>query len=162
MSYVRNCFIGVDPGKSGAYAIIFPDRIFVAPWDDYRFTDDMDYVAHCVRPYMYPIVCVESVHAMPKQGVTSTFTFGKNAGFIEGVLTAYKIPYELVPPKSWKKMFSLTGEKQQSIDVCKRLFPDVSLRKTENCRTDDDGMAEALLMAEYAKRALSGTPASQN
>lgn len=156
--YVRNCFVGVDPGKSGAYAIIFPDRVVVIPWDDYRFVDDMDYIAN--HPYN-PIVCVESVHAMPKQGVTSTFTFGKNAGFIEGVLTAYKLPYELVPPKSWKKMFSLTGEKQDSIDVCKRLFPDVPLRKTEKCRTDDDGMAEALLMAEYAKRALSGAPASQ-
>lgn len=37
---------------------------------------------------------------------------------------------------------------------CNRLFPGVSLLPTERCRKDNDGMAEALLMAEYAKRRL--------
>lgn len=98
--------------------------------------------------------CLERVGAMPKQGVNSMFHFGENYGFIQGLLTAYSIPYELVTPQKWKKEFQITGDKNSSIDVCKRLFPYVNLRKTERCKKDHDGMAEALLMAEYAKRKL--------
>lgn len=92
---------------------------------------------------------------MPGQGVTSMFNFGKSAGYIEGVLTALGIPYQLVMPKRWKAEFTLCGkDKQASIETCKRLFPDVSLRASERCRKDSDGMAEALLMAEFARRKM--------
>ena len=89
---------------------------------------------------------------MHGQGVTSMFNFGKSAGFIEGVLRAYNIPFQLVPPKTWKKEFSLGSDKAQSIEVCKRLFPKVNLLRTDKCRKEHDGMAEALLMAEYGRR----------
>lgn len=144
-------YIGVDPGKSGAMAVITPDATIVAPFDaqEYRsvlaglqgFSDN----CRC---------CLERVGAMPGQGVTSMFKFGENFGFIQGLLTAYSIPYELVTPQKWKKEFQITGDKNSSIAVCKRLFPNVSLRRTERCRKDDDGLAEALLMAEYARRKL--------
>ena len=91
---------------------------------------------------------------MPGQGVVSMFTFGTGWGRIMGVLDALRIPYELVRPQKWKKAFSVTSDKNSSIAVCKRLFPDVSLKRTERCVKDDDGMAEALLMAEYARRKL--------
>lgn len=91
---------------------------------------------------------------MPGQGVTSMFKFGENFGFIQGLLMAYSIPYELVTPQKWKKEFQVTGDKNSSISVCKRLFPDVPLRRTDRCKKDHDGMAEALLMAEYARRRL--------
>lgn len=100
--------------------------------------------------------CLERAGAMPGQGVTSMFKFGENFGFIQGLLAAYSIPYELVTPQKWKKEFQITGDKNSSISVCKRLFPDVSLRRTDRCKKDHDGMAEALLMAEYARRKLWG------
>lgn len=141
-------YIGIDVGKKGGFAIIGECGVTVCPWDDDKFAMAMGLEARnseCVA-------CVEQVHAMPKQGVSSTFAFGKAAGFIEGVLTANRIPFQLVPPQKWKKEYSLGSDKKQSIEVCKRLFPDVSLRRTDKCRTDDDGMAEALLLAEYARR----------
>nr|DAO72696.1 MAG TPA: HOLLIDAY JUNCTION RESOLVASE [Caudoviricetes sp.] len=91
---------------------------------------------------------------MPGQGVTSMFNFGQTFGWAQGVLEAMGISYELVQPQKWKKEFSITGDKNSSIMVCKRLFPGVSLLPAERCRKDNDGMAEALLMAEYAKRRL--------
>lgn len=100
------------------------------------------------------LACVEKVGAMPKQGVTSTFTFGKSAGFIEGVLSACGIPYQLVTPHTWKKEFMLDKSKQKSIDVCRKLFPNVSLYRTERCTTMSDGIAEAMLMAEYCRRKM--------
>ena len=81
------------------------------------------------------------------------FNFGKSAGYIEGVLSALGIPYQLVPPNKWKKEFSLIGkDKQASIETCRKLFPELDLKRTERCRTDSDGKAEATLLAEYARR----------
>ena len=142
-------YIGIDVGKKGGVALIFEDGVFVHPWDDERFIQTMDIVANMDADC---VACVEQVHAMPKQGVSSTFAFGKAAGFIEGVLAANRIPFQLVPPKKWKKEYSLGNDKAQSIAVCKKLFPTVSLLPTPGCTKDSDGMAEALLMAEYARR----------
>lgn len=151
-------YIGIDPGKSGGYAIIndkHPDKPSVFPWDDAEFVSAMGGLRIIHETTGDEIkCCLEKVGAMPGQGVTSMFSFGKSAGFIEGVLAANKIPYQLVPPQTWKKSFSLNSNKQTSIEVCQRLFPDVSLYRTERCKKPHDGMAEALLMAEYARRKL--------
>lgn len=148
-------YIGIDPGKSGGYAVIDTTigEISASPWDDDGF------VATMRKIYLDGIedqckCCLEKVGAMPGQGVTSMFSFGKSAGFIEGVLEAFSIPYQLVPPQTWKKAYSLNSNKQTSIEVCRKLFPAVSLMRTGRCKKPHDGMAEALLMAEYARRKL--------
>ena len=143
-------YIGIDHGLKGGYAIITEDYYATWAWDNQEF---IKFAQSIDDPHT--ICCLEKVNALPKQGVVSMFNFGKSAGFIEGVLSAYGIPYQLVPPQKWKKEFSLSTDKNKSIDVCKKLFPKASLRRTERCTTDSDGMAEALLMAEYAKRNLS-------
>ena len=101
------------------------------------------------------IVAVEKVGAMPGQGVTSMFNFGKNFGWIEGILEALRFPYELVAPQRWKREFSLAHDKKESVRAAQRLFPSVSLLADPRCRVESDGMAEALLLAEYARRKLS-------
>ena len=152
-------YIGVDPGKKGGYAIIriVPEReddVRVFAWDDRLFIEEMRGVAALAQEFPEKCVtCVEKVGAHPGQGVTSMFTFGQGFGYILGVLAALEIGVQLVPPGTWKKEFSLIGkDKAASVAVCKRLFPGVDLRPTEKCKKDSDGMAEALLMAEYARR----------
>ena len=151
---------GIDPGKKGGYAFIKENEdgtqnVSVHIWDDCNFVNDLnDLIAWAGRRNGSIVCAVEKVGAMPGQGVTSMFNFGKSAGYIEGVLTALKVPYQLVPPQKWKKTFSLSNDKKQSIETCKRLFPNVDLRATQRCRTDSDGKAESLLLAEYARRNL--------
>lgn len=144
-------YIGIDPGKDGAMTVI-QARAKIEYIDIYPYNED-DYikVLHQYNPERVRCV-LEKVNAMPGQGVTSMFNFGQNFGFIQGVLKAYSIPYELVPPQKWKKEFSVTSDKNTSIEVAKRLFPHVNLKRTERCKKDHDGMAEALLLACYAKR----------
>ena len=48
-------------------------------------------------------VVVERVSAMPGQGVTSMFSFGRSFGIIEGILAAYNIPATFVMPSVWTK-----------------------------------------------------------
>lgn len=141
-------YIGIDPGKKGAFAIIAEKTVSVFPYEEDSFVDQMSWL------YGIPdcICALEKVHSMPKQGVSSTFSFGENFGFIQGVLKAFSIPFELVPPQKWKREFSVTAEKKTSIEACMRRFPMVKLRRTPDSKRNDDGMAEALLIAEYARR----------
>ena len=142
-------YIGIDPGKKGGLAIIYNRIAQVLPFDERDYLDAL----RSIDP-QNAIVCLERVSAMPGQGVVSMFTFGTGYGWLQGVLAAYGIPYELVRPQQWKKEFGITADKNSSIAVCKRLFPNVTLRANDRCRTDHDGMAEALLMAEYARRKM--------
>lgn len=158
-------YIGIDPGKNGGIAVIndkFPKPVNITV---YKYSDDdlIDVIDVCTKGSSIAvhrdeeIKCVlEKVNAMPGQGVVSMFNFGQNFGFIQGVLKAYEIPFELVPPQKWKKEFSVTSDKNTSIEVAKRLFPGVNLKATDRCRKDHDGMAEALLIAEYGRRHYNG------
>lgn len=143
-------YIGIDPGKRGGYCYIMDGQVTARPWDDNYFAQDMHLLAAMDDRL---VACVEKVGAMPHQGVTSMFSFGQSFGFILGVLTAFGIPYQLVPPRKWKAEYGLLNtQKQASVDVAKRLFPEVSLLPTERCRKESDGMSDAVLMAEYARR----------
>ena len=147
---MADVYLGIDPGKSGALAVIYPDgSVETMPFDPVRYSRKLSELR-----YHTLMCCVEKVSAMPGQGVVSMFNFGHNLGLIEGLLRAYGVPYQLVPPQTWKKEFSLSSDKAKSIEVCQKLFPDVSLLATERSRKPNDGIAEALLMAEYARRRL--------
>ena len=143
-------YIGIDPGKGGALAVITEENALVFPFDRKSYVNILGAMrgkqAKC---------CLERVGAMPGQGVTSMFSFGENFGFIQGVLESNGIPYELVTPQKWKREFGVTGDKNSAVSVCRRLFPEVSLLRTPKSRKADDGMAEALLMAEYARRKMA-------
>lgn len=148
-------YIGIDPGKNGGIACMNDEgkQAEVFPYDDDVLIDNLE-IAY--NNDVNVICYLEQIHAMPKQGVSSTFNFGMNYGFIQGVLRAYNIPYELVTPQKWKKEFSCTADKNTSIEVCRRLFPNVNLKATDRCKKDHDGMAEALLIAEYGRRHYNG------
>lgn len=151
-------YAGVDPGQNGALSAINENNevIFCSTMSRENLVNLFSELKSMADENSQGIiVCVEKVGAMPGQGVTSMFSFGKSAGFIEGVLETLKIPYQLVPPQTWKKSFSLLHkDKKASIETCKQLFPGVNLLPTQRCKKESDGMAESLLMAQFAKRSL--------
>lgn len=149
-------YIGIDPGQKGAYCVMSEDGVSVHPWNETDFIVAMRDARRQANDSGEGIVAaVEKVGARPGQGTVSMFTFGKNAGKIEGVLMTLGIPYQLVPPQNWKREFSLIkAEKRKSIETAKKLFPGVSLLPGERCRADSDGMAEAILICEYARRRM--------
>lgn len=148
---MERIYIGIDPGKSGGIAVIdeYTNERWAIPYSDEELLKTADYAMEydC-------ICCLEKVGAMPGQGVTSMFNFGKAYGYIKGVLEAFGIPYQEISPQKWKKEFGLNSDKTASVEVCRRLFPDVNLLATPRCKKAHDGMAEALLLAEYARRKL--------
>jgi len=151
MSYTIN--LGIDPGQSGgiacishgkAYAHKMPETnrdildLLKSMTSDCRDSDGSDFDTHAVA-------VIESVHAMPKQGVTSSFNFGKNFGGLLMALEACDISYELVTPQKWQKfMGCLTrGDKNVSKAAAQRLFPTIKMTHA---------IADSLLLAEYGKR----------
>lgn len=146
-------YIGVDPGKKGAMAIMGYSNttgerymMKIIPFDPQEYIKTL-------KQFNGATVCIEQVHSLPHEGVKSVWSFGQTYGWLLGVLDAVGLSYQTVPPNLWKKDFSLLRtEKKQSIEVCKRLFPGIELKRTDRCRNDDDNMADAALICEYARR----------
>lgn len=139
-------FVGIDPGKSGAMAIIDSfDIIDIIPFD-------IDNYIHALIKYIddasYSIY-IEQVHAMPGQGVTSMFNFGKNYGMILGVLHGLNLRYTEVTPQKWKRKMCVTKDKKSSIIKAMELYPNANLYRTNRCKVQDNNLAEALLIAHY-------------
>ena len=153
---MRRLFIGIDPGESGGIAYIdtIQNNIDTEPYSDKSLVDLCDAIFHDRTYFQSVVCCLEKVGARPGQGVTSMFNFGRSVGYIKGVLESFRIPYQEITPQKWKGEFGLNSDKSASVEVCRRLFPDIDLLATPRSRKPHDGMAEALLMAEYARRKL--------
>ena len=149
---MKTVFIGIDPGKKGGIAYIdTQDNVSVTvPYSDTMLID----LCRHFSGVEGVVCCLEKVSARPGQGVVSMFSFGQSVGYIKGVLESRHIPYQEITPQKWKGEFGLNSEKAASAEVCRKLFPDISLLATPKCKKPHDGMAEALLMAEYARRKL--------
>lgn len=143
-------FIGIDPGARGGIGLVGTTEQGVEIVDATPYTNQ-SLIAMCEVFQGRCKVFVENVHAMPNQGVTSMFTFGKSFGYILGVLDAFQMDVTLVDPRTWKKHFGISADKQQSINKCKDLYPEVNLLPTPRCRRESDGMAESLLLARYGR-----------
>ena len=83
---------------------------------------------------------------MPKQGVASSFTFGRTLGVAETAAAALGAPVLYLPPATWKKAMGLTSDKEASRALATSLFP---LDAAQWSRKKDDGRAEAALLAHY-------------
>lgn len=151
---MKTIFIGIDPGKSGGIACIDTETgiRYTEPYSDKALIDMCRHESYNKTEHI--MCCLEKVGAMPGQGVVSMFNFGQSVGYIKGVLESFRIPYQEITPQKWKREFGLTSDKAVSAEVCRKLFPDIDLLATPRCKKPHDGMAEALLMAEYARRKL--------
>jgi crossover junction endodeoxyribonuclease RuvC len=147
--------IGIDPGKSGAIALLSPSpEITYAVWIPMPISGgeiDVRALYQFIKSYGPDLAVVEKVHAMPGNSSVSMFSFGKSYGIVLGVLGALGVRVELVAPQAWKKVV-LAGsakDKEAAIAYCRRAFPAVSLLSTIRCTKPHDGAADALCIARY-------------
>lgn len=143
------CVLGCDPGLKGAIAYYFPshpDRIMVEDMPVVAGNVDPATLARRIRQLRPTHAVIELVHAMPKQGVSSTFKFGDGFGCLRGVVAALDIPVCFVTPGRWKKDLRLSSDKEDSRQRALQLFTEsiehFSLKKHE-------GRAEAALLARW-------------
>lgn len=146
--------IGIDPGKSGGIALLGPSGYHESEALNKLTEADL---ADTLRKWSVAaafeqvrvIAHVERVHSMPKQGVSSTFTFGQSYGFLRGCLHAISIPFEEVTPAKWQRAMGCLSKGDKNITKAKaqQLFPGIKITHA---------IADALLIAEYGRRLRGG------
>lgn len=148
--------VGIDPGKTGAIAVVngLDGRLlglYDMPVVDNKVSEDLlaDLIEQVTTAYFLDdvLAVVEHVSSMPKQGVASSFNFGESFGIIKGVLAGAAIPREYVRPHKWKAAMGLRGsDKDKSRRKAIDRWPSWS---GSFKRKKDDGRAEAALLAAY-------------
>jgi hypothetical protein len=94
------------------------------------------------------------------QGLTSTFTTGRNYGLLEGICVGLGLKYELIHPLTWQPSLLPAGRgdtKGRALLAAKALFPNLDLRANERCRVPHEGVVDGLLVAEFGRRRLGGS-----
>ena len=129
--------IGIDPGLSGAIAILENNRVLdvfempvMAEGKNKRQLNSAQLVKllkNNISKNEDVSVVVEQVNAMPGQGVTSMFNFGQTFGAIKGVCAALELPIFFVRPSKWKKHFELiNSSKDSSRTKAIEMYPSLS------------------------------------
>jgi hypothetical protein len=140
-------FIGVDPGASGSICAINETAFPVLTLSLKDKTD------HDIREALLLVVgaglpmsgVLERVHAMPKQGVSSTFKFGASFGALGAHLVWAGVRFELVTPHKWQASLGCLsrGNKNVTKRKAQEMFPTVRVTHA---------IADGLLLAVYALR----------
>lgn len=138
-------YVGIDPGKSGAIAVISAAGCVrsVLTLKDASNREIIDFLGESLTTNQ-AAAALERVHAMPRQGVSSTFKFGVSFGALSMALDALGIRYDLVSPQMWQSRLGCRskGDKNVTKHAAQRRFPDVRVTHA---------VADALLLAEYAR-----------
>jgi len=103
---------------------------------------------------------IERGQAMPRQGASSGFKFGRGCGALEAAIQLLEIPLTIIEPTAWKKFYRLRGgDKEASRQHALMLFPAAHALLA---RRKDHGRGEAALIALFGaqQRSLS-TPAAK-
>lgn len=161
--YEGDFVIGIDPGLTGAIAILSrvcppPPEVHDMPVIAYGKTGfvkravDLPALAALLAPYSVIATArafMERVSAFPGQGVGSMFSLGMSYWGVAGVLAGLKIPLQLVGPQEWKRHYGIEKDKEKSRALARRHYPTLDL-----WRKKDHNRAEALLIARYGMEIL--------
>ena len=146
-------YIGVDPGKKGAIAIINEDGSLDELHDMPLIGKEyhLKRIAEIVQEHDIAFAVVEHQQVFGKEGRKTAFTIGVGYGILVMALESAGISYEEVRPTKWKPAFTLSKkEKADSVRMAQKLFPDGEFVTPRGALKD--GRAEACLIAEYARR----------
>lgn len=164
-------YIGIDPGISGAIALVAQDGTLVAVHDmpTMQITvgkgkrsrisegelaalfDDIagkNSVAMCM---------IEDVGPRPMDGAVAAFNFGASFGAIKQAVASAMLPYATITPAKWKRIMGLDSDKAKSRQMAQRTWPDKAALFS---RVKDDGRAEAALLARHAWLSLHNAMAA--
>jgi crossover junction endodeoxyribonuclease RuvC len=144
---------GIDPGQTGAIAIMERDGTLVNVYDMPVLSDgkrkivDGHEVLRILDNEDVDTVYLEKAQTMPGQGISSSGHYMKGAGIIEGIIIALGTAYELIHPATWKRavMRDMPKEKEASVIKVRQLYPDYEGLTHKK----HHGRADAILIAYY-------------
>jgi Holliday junction resolvasome RuvABC endonuclease subunit len=164
--------LGVDPGVRGGLALVItfnsaaPELVDAVdvPVIGTGAKERVDVLAICkwITAYEPQHAVIERAQAMPRQGASSGFKYGRAVGAIEAAIACCKVPLTIVEPSLWKKFHGLhkapgqteTEVKEASRQRALQLFP---AAHTLFARKMDHGRAEAALIALVPTQGISAS-----
>ena len=159
-------YIGIDPGLNGAIAVLGPgDELEIFDMPTLQIDRGGKKKRELDLPFLRSIFCsqlgmmcrlipdyrhifLEAANAMPGQGVSSVFSFGKSYGSLLGMLAALEFPITTVHPAKWKRALSMAKGKDASRQRAAQLFP---MNADDFRLVKYDGRAEAALIAFWGR-----------
>jgi hypothetical protein len=165
---------GIDPGRTGAMVTLFEDgstvvdrvplikverakkaAIMKPDWKAWGALWRMSVVLNAPDVFV-----MEDVHGWKGQAAGASFSFGKAMGFALASIMAHDAPIHYAPPGVWKIKLGLMGmDKAASVVLARSLIPSLIPELIERRGNPADvrgGVAEAGLLAYYAKMTISG------
>lgn len=151
--------LGIDPGQTGGVALINSNGLFVKgmrmPMMAYKkrkmvATNKLTTFCGGVRSiarYIDDIV-IEVPNSMPRQGLQSTYNFGRHCGAVEGWAHSVSADVNYATPSQWKTKMGLTSNKRDSMAMAKSCFGEELLWDV----LANDGIAESGLLALWFQR----------
>jgi crossover junction endodeoxyribonuclease RuvC len=171
--------LGVDPGVRGGLAIVSTGNISVGNGGDGAVAvpsiivdaidipvagagakERVDVLA--IRGWIVEhgpaIALIERAQAMPGQGASSGFKFGRAVGAIEAAIALCGVPLTIIEPTAWKKFHGLRGkDKELSRQRALQLFPAAHALLAHK---KDHGRAEAMLVALFGAHSFGARSSS--
>jgi crossover junction endodeoxyribonuclease RuvC len=150
--------IGIDPGLSGAIAVVGDGRIACRDMPTLEMNGKRRVCPHALRDALQAIrheghsvemVILEHVQGVQGTGATSAFTFGRSFGVVEGVLAGLFLRHTLVRPQTWTKALGVSRDKGSHRAAASRLWPQ---HADLFARVKDDGRADAALLCHWYMR----------
>ncbi len=150
--------LGVDIGANGAFSLYVDgkfERVIDMPCVEVirggkkKNHISAQGVAAAIKELNPTHAIVEKVGAMPNQGVTSMFAFGRAAGLIEGALAALSVPITFVTPQAWMKATQCGKGKDAIRHRCMELHPE---HQQLFARVKDSGRSDATMIAYYGTK----------
>jgi Holliday junction resolvasome RuvABC endonuclease subunit len=150
-------FLGIDPGKSGALAIVGGAGGGIAYAEVHKMPETDRGVMNLLRElkgrHQIRYALLEKLHALPaavaeqlgiKRGSIATAKLMSNYGALKMALIASEIHFEEKVPRSWQRIIGLKagGGKKASHAMAQELFPAVKVTHA---------VADALLIAWVAR-----------
>lgn len=170
---MEKCWIGIDPGQTGAIATIVKNAdkqlsILVSgcPKDEHECLTVLKGLKDLYELVVQKVVIEQqqSIYGIKGHSGPQSFTLGQNYGMWLTAVAAMGWPLQTVKPAAWKKALGypakLQGEKadeakkrskQYSVTLARRLYP---LAECLLTRKKDHDRAEAILLAHIGKEGI--------
>lgn len=155
---------GVDPGVKGGLAIVRSDDSIDQLADAIDIPTigsgakervDVAAIRGFIEHHKPTMAVIERSQAMPRQGASSGFKYGRAVGALEAAIVLCNVPMEIIEPTAWKRFWRLPAkDKERSRQKALELFPSahglMAFKK-------DHGKSEAALLALYTIRQRQAT-----
>lgn len=151
---MKSYILGIDPGKKGAITLLNPDGTLKWCEDISEDEDQTAVIIEDAASVKGQIFCYIEDTVTPKwQNIKALKTQNVNLGILRGMVRMAEIPYKMVHPKTWQsvifKGLPTAKDKSRSFFVCRNLFPDIKLCRSNRKTPEYDGRADSACIAYY-------------